>query len=241
MIDFHSHILPGMDDGSRDVDESLQLLRMLSDQGADRVAATPHFYADSEPVPAFLERRQKAYRLLLRQMFDDAPAISLGAEVRYYPGISRLEDLKELRLGNTRFLLLEMPLSVWSEYTVRELIDLSCSKDLLLVLAHIERYMHYQSESVWQSLLESGILMQVNASFFLRLRSRRTAISMLKNHSIHFLGSDCHNVSARPPYLGRAVEVIRKKLGDDFIKYMTDSQATLWRNSVNNPSKNDSN
>lgn len=53
MIDFHSHILPAMDDGSRNIEESLQMLRMLQEQGVERVIATPHFYADENPPDVF--------------------------------------------------------------------------------------------------------------------------------------------------------------------------------------------
>ena len=56
MIDFHSHILPAMDDGSKNIEESLQMLRMLQEQGVERVIATPHFYADENPPDVFLRR-----------------------------------------------------------------------------------------------------------------------------------------------------------------------------------------
>ena len=65
MIDWHSHILPGIDDGSRDVSESLALIEKLSEQGVDTVVATPHFYADDNSVDAFLEKRNKAYEAML--------------------------------------------------------------------------------------------------------------------------------------------------------------------------------
>ena len=62
MIDWHSHVLPALDDGSRSVDESLALLRMLSEQGVDTVIATPHFYADRESLSSFLEPTAPALR-----------------------------------------------------------------------------------------------------------------------------------------------------------------------------------
>ena len=64
MIDWHSHILPEMDDGSKDVSESLLMLDSLRDQGIESVVATPHFYANDEPVETFLERQKASFDLL---------------------------------------------------------------------------------------------------------------------------------------------------------------------------------
>lgn len=220
MIDFHSHILPRMDDGSQSVAESISLLKMLAEQDVDVVAATPHFYANDESVSEFLGRRQTAYERLQNELFEGAPKILLGAEVRYYQGISRMTDLKRLCLEGSKLLLLEMPMSRWTEYTVRELVELSSSRDLTVVLAHVERYLHLQNRSVWDRLYESGILMQVNATFFTDFSTRRQAISLLKKRAIHFLGSDCHNLTHRPPYLGRAIDMIKKKTDDDAVNYI---------------------
>ena len=103
MIDFHTHILPNVDDGSKSVDESLMMLRSLQQQGVRMIMATPHFYANNESVDKFIERRDAAYRRLIDSIGDEnLPEIVLGAEVRYYESISRLNDLKRLRLGDTR-------------------------------------------------------------------------------------------------------------------------------------------
>ena len=84
MIDIHSHILPGIDDGSKNLRMSLGLIDMLIDQGIDTVAATPHFYADRVSVEKFLSRRQRAYESLAEALENTpkAPKILLGAEAR---------------------------------------------------------------------------------------------------------------------------------------------------------------
>ena len=117
MIDWHSHILPEMDDGSKNVEESLCLMKMLAEQGVDTVIATPHFYANDESVDSFLERRAVSYEKLQTQLSDSLPEVLLGAEVSYYPGISRMADLKRLKIEKTQLLLLEMPMSKWKEYS----------------------------------------------------------------------------------------------------------------------------
>lgn len=220
MIDWHSHILPGMDDGSKDVAESVSMLQMQASQGIGTVIATPHFYANDETVAAFADRRRKAYEALREQLPENAPRILLGAEVRYYQGISRMEDLNDLRIEGSKLLLLEMPMAVWTESVIRELIELSGKRSVQIVLAHIERYLRLQKQSVWDRLVESGILMQVNGSFFTTLASKRKAISLLEEGMVQFLGSDCHNLTTRSPQLGKAFEVIRKKFGDDYVDQM---------------------
>lgn len=216
MIDFHCHILPAVDDGSQSVQESLAMLSRLAEQKVDTVMATPHFHANRESVSDFLTRRQEAYDQLMAQMSVGLPQVKLGAEVRYYQGISRMPHLKQLCLQDSNLLLLEMPLGKWTEYTLRELTDLASSYGIRLVMAHIERYLKEQPASVWPRLLQSGALMQVNAPFFAGLGTRRKALKLLKNHSIHFLGSDSHNLSDRPPRLDEAMAVICRKMGEDF-------------------------
>lgn len=220
MIDWHSHILPGMDDGSKDVAESLTLVKILKEQNIDTVVATPHFYANNESAEKFLKRRCESYQSLCERLPEGSPAIKLGAEVRYYPGISRMADLKQLKIEESKLLLLEMPISKWTEYTVRELIEISSLQDINLILAHVERYMMLQTADVQHRLYESGILMQVNAGFFVKAITKRKAIDYLSSGKIHFLGSDCHNMTTRPPQLDRAFAYIIKKLGNDFVSQM---------------------
>lgn len=227
MIDWHSHILPGMDDGSHDVAESVSMINMLVSQGVDTVIATPHFYANDEAVDAFLERRNKAYALLKNGLCEKSPDILLGAEVRYYQGISRMENLNALRIEGSKLLLLEMPMSVWTEYMVRELTELSCKNSIRIVLAHIERYIGLQNQAVWDRIFDSDILVQVNAGFFSSFVTRRKALSMLKEGRIHFVGSDCHDLAHRPPQINKAFDIIQKKLGNDYLGQMNEFGRSL--------------
>lgn len=217
MIDFHSHILPQIDDGSQSVEESIALLELLRKQNVECVFATPHFDANRHSVDRFCEKRQAAYERLAAVLTPALPSVCLGAEVAYYQGVSRLNDLPRLKLEGTKLLLLEMPFSTWSEYAVRELIDLSCSGEITVLLAHIERYLKLQKKSLWDRLLDKGILMQTNATFFSRTGTRRKAVKMLSRGQIHLLGSDCHNLRARPPYMDVAAENIAKYLGDEYV------------------------
>ena len=100
-VDFHSHVLPGIDDGSKSPEESVKLLNMLVHQGVGVVIATPHYNPSHENVIQFAQRRSRAYENLGRLASGNhsLPKILLGAEVAYYCGISRMDDLDKLAFG----------------------------------------------------------------------------------------------------------------------------------------------
>lgn len=216
MTDFHSHILPKMDDGSRSVEESLQMLNALAEQGISRVVATPHFYANDESVFDFLGRRREAFEKLSAVLTADMPEVLLGAEVRYYDGISRLAEIKSLCIQGTDLFLLEMPEKRWTEYTLRELEDIACAGRVTLVLAHVDRCMEYQRADTMFRLHGSGVMMQLNAEYFNGFFTRRKAVSMIENGMVQFVGSDCHNMTDRKPEIGRAYKTIKNRLGSEF-------------------------
>lgn len=220
MIDFHSHVLPSIDDGSGSVEESLELLTMLSRQGVDTVMATPHIdFGDNTPE-AFLAKREESATRLSEFVTDGMPRILLGAEVTYFQGISRVSALADLRIVGTKLLLIEMPSERWSDYTVRELEELSFCSGIAPMIAHIERCMDYQKTKALQKLTDCGIIMQANASFFNDLRTRRRALKLLQHGAVHVIGSDCHSVKHRPPHIGEAADIITERLGADFLKGM---------------------
>lgn len=220
MIDFHSHVLPCIDDGSKSIAESVLLLRMLNEQGITNVVATPHFYANNDTVSDFIFKRNSALDSLKDEISDNTPQIIPGAEVKYYEGISRLNGIENLCIDESGLFLLEMPSKRWTEYVLRELNELNSRGSFKIVLAHVERYLSLQPRFLVEQLSESGILMQSNVDFFLNLKSRRKAFRMLKNGQINFIGSDCHGVTFRPPHIGEAYSLIRRKLGEEFVDSM---------------------
>ena len=182
-----------------------------------------------ESFADFLARRKRSYERLCLQLPKDSPKILLGAEIKYYPGLRQHPDLHQMCTEGTNILLLEMPFGKWSEFVVGELLKFTRSSDFVIVLAHIERYLSMQKTKSWSQLYESGVLMQVNASFFNDIITRRKALSMLKNGDIRFIGSDCHSVKHRPPMIGKAYEIIRKKFGDDFADQFSEYGRSLLR------------
>lgn len=199
MIDFHTHILPGIDDGSRTVDESMAMLHTEMEQGVNVVFLTPHYYAEENSPVSFLKKRYHAWRTLEPYVSRELPKIRLGAEVQYFEGICAVEDIRHLRIVGTDYLLLEMPFRAWSDRMIGDVLELNDRNEMQIVLAHIERYMAWQKPEVWDVLRTSGVMMQSNASFFAGWKTRRKAMEMLKKDQIQFLGSDCHNMKNRMP------------------------------------------
>lgn len=219
IVDFHTHILPGMDDGSADPAESAAMLAEEARQGVDLVVLTPHFYATENSPRQFLARRSAAYQRLMQVVRPEFPQLRLGAEVQYFEGMSRAESLDGLTVEGTPLLLLEMPFSRWPSRTVSEVLELNDRQGMQVVLAHVERYLPMQHEEAWRTFAENGVLMQASASAFRSWGKRRKIRSMMRDGMIQFFGSDCHNMDDRPPNLNAAyryVDFDRDTLHDIF-------------------------
>lgn len=200
MVDFHTHILPGMDDGSKSLRQSLIMLRMEREVGIDTIVLTPHFYARENDPARFLERRERAWERLSGHLGPRCPRLLLGAEVLYFDNMDNAEHIASLCIGSTGVLLLEMPFCPWDERIIRTVLELNGREGIQVVLAHIERYSAFcPGKDTWAQLRESGILMQVNCSFFSGWLRRKRAMAMMERGEFHLIGSDCHNLDTRAP------------------------------------------
>lgn len=216
LVDFHSHILPGIDDGSASLEESIAMLKMEAEQGIERVIATPHFYANYDTPKQFLERRNEAEAILREEMskHDNLPQVEIGAEVYYFSGISESDILKELTIYKKRCILIEMPMPPWNDHVYKELENIFTKQRLIPIIAHVDRYIApFHTHGIPKRLSELPVYVQANASFFNRSSTKRMAMRMLRNDQIHLLGSDCHNTSSRAPNLGTAIKLIKDSLG----------------------------
>lgn len=230
IIDFHSHILPGMDDGSSSAAESLEMLRMEAQQGIRHVVATPHFYPQYDTPERFLRRRAEAEAILRKEMQQHTglPGLSVGAEVYYFPGIGNSEAVSGLTIGGKKGILIEMPASPWSGAMYRELEDLHRKQGLLPIVAHVDRYIgRFRTHGIPERLLDVPVLVQANAEFFLRRSTASMALRMLQENKIHLLGSDCHNLTSRKPNLGQAIGLIEKRLGTDMIAQIINAEQSV--------------
>lgn len=216
MIDFHAHVLPTMDDGSRDIAESIAMLQALQHQDIDTVVAAPHFYREQNDVAAFLKRRETSCAQLSAGLHQQAnlPHIILGAEVAFYNELYKLEDLEQLCIGGTNYLLIELPFEKWTRRTYDGLYAMIASRGITPIIAHIERYLKIQDDfKKIEQLAALDVLIQMNSSFVNGFFTKKKALQLFKTGMAHVLGSDCHNMTTRPPVIGQAYTKIATALG----------------------------
>lgn len=231
LTDFHSHILPCVDDGSQSIAESVALLELEAQQGIKRVVLTPHFYPVNESPADFLARRNAAFAQLLEAVGDrrDLPHLTIGAEVAYYIGMSKSEELPLLTIEGTDCILIEMPPAPWPKSVWRELRDIREEWGLTPIIAHIDRYIRpLRTFGIPHRLVEAEVLVQANGNFFLRRETERMAMEMLKRGQIHLIGSDCHNLALRRPNVGLAAEKIERKLGREALSRISDFEHSVF-------------
>lgn len=221
LIDFHSHILPQADDGSTGVEMSVSMLEAEAAQHVSCVVATPHFYANHDDPKRFFQRRNRAEEQLRQALsgHNFVPELYMGAEVAYFRGMSESDILPQLCIAGTNYLLVEMPMGSWHSHIYEELLQIHRRQGLVPILAHVDRYLPlFQPYRIMDALEELPAVIQVNADFFLRRTTARTALRLLREGRIHILGSDCHNLDSRPPNLEKAARVIQKHLGSDVLE-----------------------
>ena len=194
-----------MDDGSGSVDESISMLEALKSQGVDCVIATPHFLANDDSVDSFLQRRDACREKLEQAMSEDHPLLLCGAEVKYYPGIAKMQGLERLAIAGTNVILLEMPIGRWSDLLFDTVLGVR-DRGLIPVLAHIDRY----DMNAVNVLLDKGILAQVNVEAFGLFKSARPYVELMRAGKVVALGSDLHKVK-RKAY--RHFARVKRKLG----------------------------
>lgn len=220
MIDIHTHVLPNIDDGSRSLEMSLQMLKESYNQGVDTVVATPHFYIKHDTIESFLKNREKAYNRLIDfiKAEENIPDIYLGAEVYYFNGISKIENIEKLCINNSKYLLLEMPFNKWNDKVFQEVEDLIYNRRLNPVIAHLERFISFQKgTNNIERLLNMKVIPQMNGEYLISFFSKGRALKWINNGVVKLLGSDMHNTESRPQNLGRACDIISKKIGSSAI------------------------
>ncbi len=234
MIDFHSHILPGVDDGSKNVKESLEILREMYKQGITKVVATPHFLARYQSIEDFSSERNKAVEALKNALegIENIPKICVGSETEYYDGIGECEDIDKLCIMGTRLILVEMPFSLWTDAVYRNLGRLQ-ERGYVPVIAHIERYISYQNEiKCLERLEEMGVQIQCNCTFFTNRFSRKKALYFITMRRINFIGTDAHDIKHRAPKMDKALKIIGKKHGYEAVEDLIDYSESALRSAT---------
>lgn len=217
MIDFHTHLLPGIDDGSQCLTDTIEMATEERRQGTCHIIATPHFYASRNSLDAFLAKRNASYDKTVAGLSDrpQYPTITMGAEVYYFAKMGKAEMLPRLCIGNTSCLLLEMPFCQWTQEMADDIRTIISKRKITVILAHLERYIKFQkNKEPWEEILSLPVVIQLNGEAFLDWRRRRFALKMVESGRDILLGSDCHNMTDRKPNLMEARAYIQKKLGE---------------------------
>lgn len=230
IIDSHCHILPAIDDGSKSVEESLEMLHMMKSQGIDVAIATPHYYATKNSVDQFLINRAKSFENLKSKLDDKCPRIILGSETAFYFDMSKDKNLEKLCIEGTNTLLLELPTrTMWGDYEFAEIQNIVFNRGIEVVIAHYERYKETQGKnSYYLDLLNLPVYIQITSDEMGGLFKGKENLKLFQLNQAHLLGSDAHNTQDRAPSLYRARKIIKNKLGQSKLDEIDAISAKLF-------------
>jgi protein-tyrosine phosphatase len=214
MIDLHTHILPNIDDGPDSVEEAVKMTEVLYKQDIQSAVCTPHFNPSHCSLEKFIIMRAAA----VKQMEQSRITLLSASETILHEYLFYYSDLTQLCIEKTRYLLLELPFqSKWNNKNYELLNKLINYYDVIPVIAHIERYCkRKKQEKDIRRLKEKGCIIQLNTSTIINRKSRHMALCYIKQGYIDVLGSDCHNMTVRPPIFAEARRIITNKLGMDY-------------------------
>lgn len=225
IFDIHTHILPGVDDGSDSMQTTMEMLKMAYRQGVRAVMATPHGSA-SRVSPSRCRELLEEIREQTQKEFPDL-TLYLGEEVYYSrESVHHLNSGKLIPMAGTSYVLTEYPYTI----SYRELY--SAVRELVWaryrpILAHIERYSCLRDSDCAEELTECGAYMQMNFSSIggsCLNATARWCRRQLTAGRIHFLGSDMHNLKTRRPELGKALVWMERHLEEEYLEEI------LWGN-----------
>jgi len=219
LIDIHVHILPGVDDGPVDYDESMALIRQMVDEGIVGAVCTSHVL-DSLNSPVEREYTLKFYRL--REMVEEARLpieLWLGSELYFYARIDLNSPLATLN-NNGKYLLFEFPLNEIPK-DAGELIFQWTMEGYIPILAHPERNREIcQNPEILMTMIRRGVLMQMDAGSLLGQFGRdikRAAMKMMEHRLIHFIASDYHHPEVKPVQVCKqAFNTVSEKWGEPY-------------------------
>lgn len=219
MIDFHSHILPSIDDGSKSPEMSLEIIKEGINQGVNKFIFTPHFYDDVSSYEDFIISRKKSVFELkeyCEQKQFKLPEFLIGSEVALTEKTSTLENLDKLCIEGTELLLLELPYSPFVNWAPKAIYSIMYERNITPVMAHLDRYISIRGhKGVIEDILKMDIPVQINASAFLERRTRKFIKKLIEQGTTMVIGSDVHNTSSRPYQLAKAQEIAEKKFKSD--------------------------
>lgn len=235
MVDIHTHILPQLDDGSESIEESLELLKELKNQGVTDVIATPHFYPQTDNSRAFKSLLNESYNSLKPLIKEnDLPRVHLGCELLYYQNIGHSDSISQFCLLDSKYLLLELTDDIIGDKLFEDLFLLK-RKKFNLIIAHLERYSYAKNfRKLLKFIKEENILAQINASSVLEKRSYKVIKKLIKKDIATFIATDTHSLEYRPPEMSKALEVLTNDFGEEYTNKLINNSINLLKNLTEN-------
>lgn len=231
MIDFHSHILPGVDDGSKSVEETFELLKEAKEAGFDAIISTSHYMEEYYEVN--VSEREVWIKAISENLYKKNIDLKLylGNEIYITQNIiNLLETGKATSINNTNYVLFEFPLNS-KPMNMYDIIYDMLEYKLIPVLAHPERYSFIQKEpELVYDLIQKGVLMQSNYGSIIGLygeKAQLIARRLLENDMVHFLGSDVHKKNSIYPRISEALSELRIIIGEDKLEEITTINPSL--------------
>ena len=231
MIDFHSHILPNIDDGSRSIEETFNLIKEAEKVGFKAIISTSHYmenYYETD-VP----EREVWVKAILENLKTKNinTNLYLGNEI-YFSNkiIELLEKRKASTINDTSYVLFELPLYYLIDKGINELYDMLQYK-LVPILAHPERYKKKKKDpDLIYDLIEKGVLMQANYGSIIGQygeKAQMIVTRFFENNMIHFLGSDVHRQNTIYPKIPQILDEIADIIGEEKLEELTTTNPEL--------------
>jgi protein-tyrosine phosphatase len=215
MIDIHSHILWGIDDGPKTLDDSLAMLRAAAAAGTTDIVATPHANSVYTFQPEIIRSRIAE----LRERHQGPPRVHVGCD--FHLSMLNIEDAllnpTKYTVNAGRYLLVELP-EMFSPDSIGRALDYLSNAEIIPVITHPERNSVLQrSPEIMDEWINQGCFIQLTAQSLLGRfgqLSKRSALSCLRKGRAHFVASDAHDVRDRPPRLDIVTDLLRKEVGE---------------------------
>lgn len=231
MIDIHCHVLPGIDDGSEDLDMSLQMLGIAEENNTTKIIATPHYYRGSY---------ENEFTDILGHVENlNAQIRTRGINVEIFPGQEVFVDKYTLDaykqgvihcLNTSKYMLIEFPMDVLPEDAIDIIYELKLL-GIKPIVAHPERYLYINGNLMnINKFVEEGCLFQLNTSSIMGLlgsRVKEAAFSLMDNGLCHFIASDAHSTGKRCPNLGLLMKDIKKDYREVYNSVQRNAQCIL--------------
>ena len=231
MIDFHTHILPNIDDGARDIEETFNLIEEAKQAGFNKIVLTPHYmegYYETDVAEREVWLDAISKNLFIKN-FDGE--LYIGNEIYMSENLIKLlENAKASTINNTSYVLFELPLNA-EPLNLYDIIYEMQQYKIVPILAHPERYSFIRKEpELLYDLAQKGVLMQCNFGSIIGQYGNSAKIfvkKMLENNYVHFLGTDVHRQDTIYKNIPECLMEIRRIVGVEKLIEITDTNPAL--------------